>query len=404
MHIAIVSDYGHTNGGAAKVAIAGARALAERGHQVSFVCAVEPIDRVLDHPDIRVHHLGFRDVWTEPNRLRAAQHGIWNGAARTRLGTVLADFDRRDTIVHLHQWTKALSPSMIGSVARAELRHAFTLHDYFLFCPNGLYFDHAQKSPCNRSPLSAGCVFAACDATGRAHKAVRVLRQVASNAACRRLAPELNLIHVSRSACEVASPFFPAATRHFVVHNPSTLPNVGRVPVRTNDLFVYLGRFTAEKGPAAFAGATHEARVRAAFLGSGPELDNIRRANPEAEIRPWGDDRAVATFLERARTLVFPSLWRETSGLAVLEALSKGVPVICSRGTGAADWVADGVNGFLVEPGDVPGLRARIGQLAQDDDLAARLGEQAYLRYWQAAPTLEAHAQQLEDCYATILG
>jgi glycosyltransferase involved in cell wall biosynthesis len=404
MHVAIVCDYGHVNGGAAKVAIASARALAERGHHVSFVCAVAPIDRALQHPGIRVHHLCFRDAWTEPNRLRAAKHGVWNGAAWRRLATLLADFDRRDTIVHLHQWTKALSPSVIDSVARARLRHVFTLHDYFLFCPNGLYFDHAQRRPCTRLPLSAGCVVAACDAMSRAHKAVRVLRQFASNAACRRLAPPLNLIHVSRSACAVSRPFFPADTRHFVVHNPSTMPELGRVPVRANDLFVYVGRFTPEKNPVAFATAAHQAGVRAILLGDGPERGNIRRANPEADIHDWSDDRAVAALLARARTLVFPSLWSETSGLAVLEALSKGVPVICSRGTGAADWIEDGVNGFLIPPGDTAALKEYLARLAADDDLAACMGQQAYARYWRNEPGPAQHAERLEACYATILG
>ena len=403
MRIVIVSDYGSVNGGAAKMALIGARALAERGHEVHFVCATDPSDPALQHPDIHVHHLGQADVWTERNPLRAAARGIWNGAAARRLCVLLASFDPRDTIVHFHQWTKALSPSMIGAAAASALPNAFTLHDYFLFCPNGIYFDHARRSPCQRRPLSVACLAAACDSRSHAHKAVRVIRQIGSNRVLRRLASPLNLIHVSRSASRLASTHFPEDSRHFLVPNPVAMPKLEPVDVRANHAFVYIGRFTAEKGPAVFARAARAAGVPAVFLGGGPEAACLRAANPDAELHPWGPDAAVESLLVRARTLVFPSLWHETSGLVALEAMSKGVPVICGPGTGAADWVEDGANGFLVEPGDVAGLHARVRQLAEDDDLAADLGQQAYLRYWRNGPTIEAHAERLEAVYDVIL-
>jgi glycosyltransferase involved in cell wall biosynthesis len=403
LRIVIVSDYGSVNGGAAKIALISARALAERGHEVHFVCATDPSDPALQHPNIHLHHLNQVDVWTERDPLRAATRGIWNPGPARRLRDLLASFDSRDTVIHFHQWTKALSPSVIGAAAASPLPSAFTLHDYFLFCPNGIYFDHARSSPCQRPPLSIACLAAGCDSRSRMHKAVRVIRQLGSNAALSQITEPLNLIHVSDSARELARRHLPATARHFVVPNPSTMPKLEPVNVRSNRAFVYIGRFTLEKGPVEFARAARAAEVPVVFLGKGAEEPRLRAINPAAELHPWGSDTAVESVLGRARALVFPSLWRETSGLTVLEALSKGVPVICSRGTGAADWVADDINGFLVEPGDLAGLRGRIGQLAEDDDLAARLGEQAYLRYWQAAPTLETHAQQLEAIYELVL-
>ena len=136
---------------------------------------------------------------------------------------------------------------------------------------------------------------------------------------------------------------------------------------------------------------------------TGPEAARLQEANPDAELHPWGRDTAVEAVLARARALVFPALWHETLGLVVLESLSRGVPVICSRGTGAADWIEDGVNGFLIRPGDLAGLQARLRLLADDDDLAVGLGARAYLRYWREPPTIEAHAERLERVYDAIL-
>ena len=291
MHVAIVSDYGHVNGGASQAAITSAQALAERGCSVSFICGVEPIDPVLGQPNISVHHLDLDDVWTDRNPLRAAVHGIWNRRAAARLGAVLAALPEAETIVHFHQWTKALSPSAIGVVAEMRLRQVHTLHDYFAFCPNGTYFDHGRQQPCHRRPLSAGCMLAGCDTRSRAHKAVRVIRQAASNAALRRARQPLNSIHVSEFARAVALPFVPPNCRHFVVHNPITLAQVPPSPVRANSAFIYLGRFTPEKGAHVFAAAARAANVAAIFRGAGPEHERIRRANPEAQPLPWGAGR-----------------------------------------------------------------------------------------------------------------
>ena len=45
--IVIIDDFGHVNGGHAKVAISSAGGLVRRGYKVIYFCAVEPIDQEL---------------------------------------------------------------------------------------------------------------------------------------------------------------------------------------------------------------------------------------------------------------------------------------------------------------------------------------------------------------------
>jgi hypothetical protein len=52
MHIVVVSDFAHVNGGAAQVAIGSARALAAAGTRVSFACAVPPVDPGLERAGV----------------------------------------------------------------------------------------------------------------------------------------------------------------------------------------------------------------------------------------------------------------------------------------------------------------------------------------------------------------
>jgi hypothetical protein len=53
----------------------------------------------------------------------------------------------------------------------------------------------------------------------------------------------------------------------------------------------------------------------------------------------------------------------------VAQALCLGKAVVTTRGAGVADYVRDGVEGLLVDPGDVEGYRAAILRLASDDEL-----------------------------------
>jgi glycosyltransferase involved in cell wall biosynthesis len=100
--------------------------------------------------------------------------------------------------------------------------------------------------------------------------------------------------------------------------------------------------------------------------------------------------------------VVFPSTWYETGGLVVLEALARGIPVIVSRTTAAADFVVDGQNGFLIDAGGTSALRACLRELA-DDAVAERMGRQAFERYWANPQTMAAHVENLLRVYRAVL-
>ena len=109
-------------------------------------------------------------------------------------------------------------------------------------------------------------------------------------------------------------------------------------------------------------------------------------------------------MLSTARALVFPSVWYETSGLVVAEALARGVPAIVSSATAGRDLIRDGVNGLLCEPGSLEALVASLQRL-QDDDRAALMGENAFALYWANPLSVAAHLDQLLAAYrSTRLG
>ena len=82
----------------------------------------------------------------------------------------------------------------------------------------------------------------------------------------------------------------------------------------------------------------------------------------------------------------------------ILEAMSMGRPVVCTRRPGQTDTIIDGVNGVYVPPTDAVALRAAIERLLDDPALARELGEAA--RSWV---TEHADIERYADRIAAVI-
>jgi glycosyltransferase involved in cell wall biosynthesis len=107
------------------------------------------------------------------------------------------------------------------------------------------------------------------------------------------------------------------------------------------------------------------------------------------------DRSSLATFYQAADVLVLPSL-SEAFGHVVTEAMSFGKPVIGSDVGGISLQVSNGVNGFLVPPGNPQELANRLKQLLSDDSLRERLGHNA--RIAASKYSIEATARKYLSC------
>jgi glycosyltransferase involved in cell wall biosynthesis len=153
---------------------------------------------------------------------------------------------------------------------------------------------------------------------------------------------------------------------------------------------LYAGRLSAEKGVAELVEAAHGLRLVVA--GDGP----LRRQVPGAlGFVPHEElDRLYA----RAAVVACPSR-REGFGVACLEAMAHGKPVVATGVGGLRDLVVDGETGIVVPPRDPAALRAALGALLADRELRRRLGsagrERARQRFsWDAVTdaTVAAYA------------
>jgi glycosyltransferase involved in cell wall biosynthesis len=122
----------------------------------------------------------------------------------------------------------------------------------------------------------------------------------------------------------------------------------------------------------------HEPAAVLVVLGEGPERARLEALAGEGVLLP-GRVGDVASWYRRAEVLVHPSRW-EGFGLALLEAMLAGKPVVATRVSSAPEIVTDGETGLLVPPDDPPALAEAVVGLLADPARAAAMGQAGFVR------------------------
>ena len=117
-------------------------------------------------------------------------------------------------------------------------------------------------------------------------------------------------------------------------------------------------------------------------------------------VRFLGTRRDLPEIYRALDLFVQPSLW-EGLPLALLKAMGAGLTVVATRVSGSREAIVDGVNGFLVAPGDPEALVRALGELCRHPEARQRLGDTARGTV-VAQYSLEAMLHRLEDLYLEL--
>ena len=323
----------------------------------------------------------------------------WNSAARTTLSARIAGW--RPDVVHLHT-VGLLSPASLPA-----LRHVptvMTVHGPELFvrgtvrgCLPASYF-HASSRLNRLTPHGALAAAWASAVTGPVWR--RSLRRHVDAF----IAPSRFLAELTERSLG------PAHVVGNGVHNAylaagrrSPSPSLGSSP-----RLVMAARLEDFKGPQVLLAAmpailSRHPLVRLTIIGTGPFADKLNDMAAELEISHavtitgWQTASTLAAVFARSDVALVPSLWPEAFGLAALEALAAGCPVVASGAGGLVDLVQHERTGLLVPPGDPAALADAVNRLLADRPLRTRLGDAGRLLGRQF--TMRAHAEAVEAVY-----
>lgn len=158
------------------------------------------------------------------------------------------------------------------------------------------------------------------------------------------------------------------------------------------DYLAFIGRISPEKAPDAAIRIAAKAGMKIKIAA---KIDNVDRlyyqekiehlmAMPHVEFIGEINDSQKSAFLGNAAGLLFPIAWPEPFGMAMIEAMACGTPVIAMRNGSVPEVVDDGVTGFIVDSEDeavaavarLPALdRARVRRTFETRFSARRMAE-----------------------------
>jgi glycosyltransferase involved in cell wall biosynthesis len=125
---------------------------------------------------------------------------------------------------------------------------------------------------------------------------------------------------------------------------------------------------------------------------------NLERL-PGVELRGPYAGEELDDLLDEVDVGIMPSLWEEAYGLAGIEFLAKGIPVIGNAIGGIVDYVREGETGWLNEGCTAEGLATILSRLIERPHEVAEMSRRVLASREQIVTPLDEHAREIEDVY-----
>jgi glycosyltransferase involved in cell wall biosynthesis len=385
VRVCLVNTFHHRKGGDCTYTFDLADLLRSRGHEIVHFAMKHPANVAARYEEFFPEQVDFGTAFRNGSpiqRARAFVRSLSSGEARCKFGRLLDE--TQPDIVHLQNFRRHLTFSIVLAARERGIPVVFTAHDYDPICPNSLLLARGRICTACRGKDFYKALFIRCKENSLAGSAA-----VAAEGMFVRLRRYYDLIDViitpSAFARErlVEFGFDPGKVR--VVHN--FLDASSYAPTYGGEGALYFGRLVAEKGLDTLIKASAEAAgIRVAVAGEGPERPRLERLAHDLEVKSGARGVEFLGYVERGRLnaivsramcVVMPSIWFENFPYAVLEAFALGKPVVASDIGGLPEMVEDGRTGFLVAPGDAGGLARALRDLAADPARAVEMGRDA---------------------------
>jgi len=402
MKILQVNKFFYVKGGSERYFFDLCELLGARGHQVLHFSMRHERNEESAQSDYFVSGVDLNAAMGAGGKARAALRVLYSSEAKRQMARLIDDF--RPDIVHFHNITRQLSPSIVDAAASRGIPMVQTLHDLSLVCPahsfyvngraceecGGGDYWHVLPKRCIDGLLSSS-VLGAVEAY--LHATLGLYRKID-----RFIAPSLFLREkVSRLSWMTGR----------IAHLPYFIPAGPDYSNVSEGYVLFVGRISREKGVGTLIdSAALKKDIRFVVAGEGPPLEGFRKEAAERglaniEFVGYARGERLAGLLRGSGCVVVPSISYENLPLSILEAFARGKPVVASDSGGSPELVENGVTGYVFKGDDPDSLADALEKTLHDESHRREMGARARALVADGYSP-DYHYRQIMDIYEDV--
>lgn len=360
--------------------------LKQHGHEVVDFSMTHPNNLPSLYSDYFVSEVDFNQSQSFLKKIKMAFRILYSFEAKRKLEALIKK--EKPDVAHLHNIYHQLSPSVISVLKKYRIPIVMTLHDYKLICPNYLLFvDGKVCERCKKHKYYQATI----------HKCVK-------KSFWRSLVVVLEAYFqpYKKVDCFIApSRFMKNKCVEFGVPENKIkyfwhFFNFNSGENKIGGYLIYFGRLSEEKGISVLLKAIADTNIKLKIVGAGPV-----KSSKNVEWLGYKTGEELKNLIDGSLAVIVPSIWYENASASVFEAMALAKPVIASDIGGLGEIVQDKITGLLFKAGDSHDLAEKIKLLADNSELAGKLGQNAS-QWAKNMADPERHYQELMVVYSDL--
>ena len=373
MKILLVNKFHYLKGGSEKYYFDLAKLLQEHGHEVAFFS-------MQDEKNIKTNCKEYfveNSDMNSKNPLKAFDI-IYSRKNKKVMEKALDDF--KPNIVHLNNFQRQLSASIIKPIKKRNIPIVFTAHDLQAICPAIVMLDN-EKNICEKCLKGkyVNCIKGKCvknsglkSILGAVEGKYYRWKKIYSRKIDKIIAPseyfKSMLIKDGISTEKIE-----------MIHNFIDT-DIYNLKVEDEGYAFFFFFLSKEKGIFNLIKAMKKINNKKLLIaGDGPDKDEIeefiKENNLQGRIRLLGylNSNQIKEYVSKSRVVIVPSICRENCPYSILETLAMGRPIIGSNLGGIPELVINNECGYIYD--NAKELTEKLEKILNDESIAKKMGE-----------------------------
>ena len=375
MRVLLVNKFHWNKGGSEKYYFELGELLKKHGHEVAYFSMEDEKNIKTGDKEYFVPKFDLNNS----SKLKALDV-IYNKENKKIMEKALDEF--KPDVVHLNNFQRQLSASIIKPIKKRNIPPVFTAHDVQAICPAITMMDN-DKNPCELCMKGKyiNCIKKSCNKGSKLKSALGAIEgyyyrnhKIYTDKIDYIITP--SEFYGTKFIEDGINP-----NKIQAIHNSIEM-NDYNVETQDDGYALYFGRLSKEKGILNLINAFAKCNKGNLYIaGEGPEKEKIEKIIKENSLEDrvkllgFLNKEQMTDVTRKCKFVVVPSIWYENCPYSVLETLAIGKPIIGSNMGGIPELVIDNENGFIYNTVDE--LAQKMNLLFEDEELVNKFSKKS---------------------------